>query len=64
MNVKIKIIVWQENNFWLGYAEEYPDYITQGFTLEELKNNISDIYKDLSEGYIPGARHEEKLVIA
>jgi len=29
----------------VGYFEEYPDYMTQGKTLEELKENLLDIYK-------------------
>jgi predicted RNase H-like HicB family nuclease len=28
---------------WLGYLKEYPDYMTQGETLEELKENLKDI---------------------
>jgi len=38
---------------WLGYFEEYPDYMTQGETLEELKDNLRDIYTDVSSGKIP-----------
>jgi len=33
---------------WLGYIEEFPDYMTQGKTLEELQENLRDIYQDLS----------------
>lgn len=28
-----KYIYWQDNAMWLGYFEEYPDYMTQGKTL-------------------------------
>ena len=38
---------------WLGYLEEYPDYMTQGETLEELKENLRDIYNGLNSGNIP-----------
>jgi len=37
-----KIIHWQDGNMWLGYLEEYPDYITRGETLDELKENLKD----------------------
>jgi len=37
---------WQEEEFWIGYLEEYPDYMTQGTRLEGLKKYISDLYKD------------------
>ena len=29
MNI-VKIVVWQEDEPWLGYLQEYPDYWTQG----------------------------------
>lgn len=33
---------------WLGYLEEYPDYWTQAETESELKENLADIYKELT----------------
>jgi len=35
---------------WLGYLEEYPDYMTQGETIGELQDNLRDIYKELESG--------------
>ena len=40
-----KYIYWQDGNMYLGYLEEYPDYMTQGKTIEELKDNLKDIYE-------------------
>ena len=48
-----KYIYWQDEDMWLGYLEEYPDYMTQGETIEELEGNLRDIYKELSDGNIP-----------
>ncbi|MFO7869997.1 MAG: hypothetical protein R6V03_01015 [Kiritimatiellia bacterium] len=31
----IRYVHWQYENMWLGYLEDYPDYMTQGETLEE-----------------------------
>ena len=45
---KKKYIYWQDNGMWLGYLEEYPDYMTQGETLEELEENLRDIFRELS----------------
>jgi hypothetical protein len=28
--MKKKYIYWQDDDMWLGYFEEYPDYWTQG----------------------------------
>ena len=49
---------------WLGHLEEYPDYMTQGTTLDELKENLKDIYKDLSSGDIPHVRRVAELQFA
>ena len=49
---------------WLGYLEEYPDYMTQGKTLEELRENIEDLYRELTSGHIPGVRRMAELEIA
>ena len=51
-----KYIHWKDDDMWLGYFEEYPDYITQGETLEELKDNLRDIYNELCSGRIPYVR--------
>ena len=59
-----KYIYWQDENMWLGYLEEFPDYITQGETLEELKENLKDLYKDLTSGVIPNVRKSGELKVA
>ena len=60
----IRYVYWQDGDMWLGYIEEFPDYITQGETLEELQENLKDIYDDLTRGKIPGVRHVAELQIA
>ena len=46
----IRYIYWQDGDMWLGHLEEFPDYMTQGSDLEELQNNLRDIYDDLTGG--------------
>ena len=46
----IRFIYYQDNDMWVGWLEEYPDYRTQGSTLKELKENLKDIYEDISAG--------------
>jgi predicted RNase H-like HicB family nuclease len=60
---KIKFVYYQENELWVGWLEEYPDYRTQGMTLDELKENLKDIYEDLSSGKIPQARKVGELAV-
>jgi predicted RNase H-like HicB family nuclease len=60
----VRYIYWQDGEMWLGYIEEYPDYITQGESLEELQENLKDIFEDLSGGHIPGVRKMAEFHIA
>jgi predicted RNase H-like HicB family nuclease len=62
MNV-VKIVGWEEDGAWLGYLQDYPDYWTQGTTLEDLKAHLQDLYRDLTSGEIPSVRKVEELVI-
>ena len=57
-------IYWQEDEMWLGYLEEYPDYWTQGETIEELEENLRDIYQELTSGSIPCVRRVAELEVA
>jgi predicted RNase H-like HicB family nuclease len=43
-----RYVYWQDGQFWLGYLEEYPDYMTQGESLEDLREHLRDLYADLS----------------
>ena len=61
---KIRYVYWQDGEFWLGYIEEYPDYVTQGMSLDELEINLRDLYKDLSGGEIPCVHKIGELHVA
>jgi predicted RNase H-like HicB family nuclease len=55
---------WQDGDMWLGYLDQYPDYVTQGNSLENLKEHLLDLYKDLSSGEIPNVRQHSELELA
>lgn len=59
----IKFVYYQENNMWVGWLEEYPDYRTQGKSLDELKENLKDLHKDLTSGKIPNVRRYGELIV-
>ncbi len=61
---KLKYIHWQDESMWLGYLEEYPDYMTQGESLAELEENLRDIYKELTSGNIPSVRKVSELQVS
>ena len=59
-----KYIYWQDDDMWIGYLEEFPDYMTQGKTPEELAENLKDICKELQSGEIPCVRRVAELEVA
>jgi len=58
-----RYVDWQDGEMWLGYFEEFPDYLTQGETVEELEMNLRDLYRDLTSGEISGIRRVAELTI-
>ncbi len=61
---RIKYVHWQEGPHWLGYLQDYPDYWTQGESLEDLQDQLRDLYRDLTSGQIPGIRKVDELDVA
>ncbi len=59
----IKFVFWQDGDAWLGYLQDYPDYSTQGESLDDLKEHLQDLYNDLTSGQIPNVRSVGELVI-
>jgi predicted RNase H-like HicB family nuclease len=62
--IKQKYIYWKDDDIWLGYLEEFPDYWTQGETEDELKEYLIDLYKELTSETIPNVRKVAELDIA
>ncbi|HEX4125724.1 MAG TPA: hypothetical protein VHY37_13440 [Tepidisphaeraceae bacterium] len=62
--VRGKYIHWQDGVMFVGYLEEYPDYWTQGGSLDELKENLADLFRDIASGELPGIRKVDELVIS
>ena len=60
----VKIIYWEEDGAWLGYLQDFPDYWTQGESLDDLKEHLRDLYRDLTSGELPGIRRAEDLIVS
>jgi predicted RNase H-like HicB family nuclease len=48
--MKARYVYWQEDGAWLGYLEKFPDYWTQGMSMEDLQEHLRDLYNDLTNG--------------
>lgn len=58
-----KFVHCQDGDAFLGYLLDYPDYWTQGETLDDLKEHLRDLYRDLTSGGIPGVRRVDELTV-
>ena len=54
---------WQVGEFYIGFLNEYPDYETQGFSKDELIENLKSLLKDIESQEIPFIRKVEELAI-
>jgi len=52
---RVNIVYWEEDGTWIGYLQEYPDYWTQGETLDDLQEHLKDLYQDMT----PPRLHEQ-----
>lgn len=48
---------------FVGWLEEYPDYRTQGETMDDLRDNLLELYKDVTSGHIPQVRRVGELSV-
>ena len=64
MKPQISFTYWQDGDMWLGYLDEFPDYATQGESLDDLKEHLADLHRDLAGGFIPNVRHRAELELA
>jgi predicted RNase H-like HicB family nuclease len=59
-----RFIYCQEDDVFIGWLDEFPDYRTQGESLLELKDNLKDIYNELTSGSMPNVHKVGELQIA
>lgn len=61
MKHKLSFTYWKDGEWWLGFLDEFPDHWTQGESLEELKNMLADLYRDMTSGEVPAIRRKAEL---
>jgi predicted RNase H-like HicB family nuclease len=59
----VRYVYWQDGDMWLGHREEFPDYMTQGETLEAVQENLRALHENLTSGTIPCVRRVGELQI-
>ncbi len=62
--MKIKYTYWKESDGkYLGYLNDYPDHLTQGEDLDDLRDHLRDLFEEFSSGDIPGIKKVEELEV-
>ena len=59
-----RYVYYEEDGLLVGWLEEYPDYLTQGETMDQLRDHLLDLYKELTSGEIPCVRRVGELSVA
>lgn len=55
---------WQDGDYFIGFLNDYPDYLTQGMSREELADNLRSLLVDIESSQIPYIRKVEDLLVA
>lgn len=59
----IKYTSWHDGEFYIGFLNEYPDYHAQGFTKNELTENLKDWMIDIESGQVSYIRKVEEILL-
>lgn len=62
--MEIDFTFWKAGDFFIGYLNKFPDYETQGYSLDELKTNLKSLFEDIKSEEIPYIRQTARLVLA
>ena len=60
----IKFTSWQDGDFFIGFLNDYHDYLTQGMSREELADNLRSLLIDLESSQILYVRRVVELLVA
>jgi predicted RNase H-like HicB family nuclease len=61
--IRVNMVYWKEEQFWLGKLLEHPEVMTQGETIEELEENLRDAYRLLILDDVPADAQVKELVV-
>ena len=63
--MKISYTYWKEaDGMLLGYLNDFPNHWTQGVDIEELIENLADLYKIFTSEEIPGIKRVAEFELA
>jgi predicted RNase H-like HicB family nuclease len=60
----LEFTYWQDGDHWIGFLNEFPDYLTQGESFDDLKEHLIDLHQEFASGEIPHVRRRAQLELA
>ena len=61
MELKMNMIYWKGEKYWVGKLFEHPEIMTQGKTLKELEKNMKEAYILMTMDDVPQKHEIKKL---
>jgi len=62
--MEFKMLYKRKGGWYIGHIQEYPDYESQGNSLDELRENLIEIYNDINRGLVPDAEPFHLMEVA
>jgi hypothetical protein len=59
--MQVKYTYWKDEDWYLGFLNDYPDYQTQGKNLPELQDMLKSLLDDINSGDLPYIRRVAEL---
>jgi predicted RNase H-like HicB family nuclease len=61
--IRLTMVYWKGEPFWLGKLLEHPEVMTQGETIEDLEEHLRDAYRLLILDDVPADAQVKPLVV-
>lgn len=55
--MELKYTYKLDGKFFVGYLDDYTEHPTQAFSIEELEENLKDIYRMILDGTLEVKKH-------
>ena len=62
--MELQMFYKKKGGWYIGHIQEYPDYESQGSSLDELRENLIEIYNDINKGLVPDAEPFQLMKVA
>ena len=63
-NISLRYTYEMDDDFFVGYFDDYPEFPTQGENLKDFEENLSDIYRMIQDGTLDVQQRHGVLEIA